>query len=70
MSVMFGQETRVLNPCPYATKESSCGECNSVCEKDVGRSHLPMLLGCEVCPAPGLSGSSKWYWVLSVVELI
>ena len=70
MSVMFGQKPRVFNPSPDATKESECGKCDGVREKYVGGSHLPMFLGCEISPTPGLGGSTEWYWVLSVVELI
>ena len=70
MSVMFGQKPRVFNPSPDATKECECGKCDCVREKYVGGSHLPMFFGCEIGPTPGLGGSTEWYWVLSVVELI
>ena len=70
MSVMFGQKPRVFNPRPDATKESENGKCDRVREKYVGGSHLPMLLGCKVGPTPRLGGSTKWYWVLSVVKLV
>ena len=70
MSVMFGQKPKVFNPSPDATKESECGKCDCVREKYVGGSHLPMFLGCEIGPTPGLGGSTEWYWVLSVVELV
>ena len=52
MQRVLGEKARVLNPCSDAAEKGKSGKGNSVCEKDVGRSHLSMLFGCEICSPP------------------
>ena len=55
---------------PMPQKKGKCGEGNSVSEKDIGCSDLPVFFRCEVGPSPRVGSCSQWSRVLSIVELI
>ena len=67
---MFGQETRVLNPGPYATKEGECGKGNCIRQKYVSGSDLPMFFRCEISSPPWMVCRAEWDRVLSIVEFL
>ena len=69
MQLVLGEKARVLDPCSDATEKGKCGKGNNVCEKDIGRSHLPVLFGCEIGSSPRLGSCAQGDRVTPVVQL-